>query len=54
MLNVHFEPVQDGFLLSVQDAKNLNINLVRLETYIKSLEVIIDSYSEDLRGYSGD
>lgn len=49
MLPVDFKPVTDGFLLSVKDAKNLDINLERLHTHIKALNIILDSYNKDLR-----
>ena len=50
MLDVQFKKNENGFSLTVQDTKNLDINLERLNTYIKSLEAIIDGY----RGQNAD
>jgi len=49
MLPVNFEPVTDGFLLSVKDAKNLDINLERLHTHIKALNIILDAETVNVR-----
>ena len=53
MLPVNFEPLTNGFLLSVKDAKNLDINLERLHTHIKALNIILDAYTKDLKAYDG-
>lgn len=44
MMKVKFEKLGEGYFLTEQDTKNLNINIERLKIYIEKLEVIIKTY----------